>query len=178
MYMKDSLNTELPFQGHFFNAANPAARFTPAGPDHAQIASVNGVVDYLEAFYTHHRGDDAPVGEKAGVVRDLFRDQESSLLRPLLDFLSGHPRVRLIGKDRVGSRAPTVAFTVDGQVSAELAKKLAGMDLGVGVGHFYAYRLIEALGIDTDDGVLRASFVHYTHPDEVARLVEGLDQLI
>jgi len=50
--------------------------------------------------------------------------------------------------------------------------------LGVGVGHFYAYRLVEALGIDTDDGVLRSSFVHYTSPDEVSRLIEALDALL
>jgi selenocysteine lyase/cysteine desulfurase len=38
--------------------------------------------------------------------------------------------------------------------------------------------LIEALGIDTDDGVLRTSFVHYTTEDEVTRLIQALDDLI
>jgi selenocysteine lyase/cysteine desulfurase len=55
---------------------------------------------------------------------------------------------------------------------------LADRNLGVGVGHFYAYRAVEALGIDIDDGVVRASFVHYTHPDEVSRLISTLDELI
>ena len=41
--------------------------------------------------------------------------------------------------------------------------------LGVGVGNFYAYRLIQALGIDTEDGAVRVSFVHYTSKDEVDR---------
>ena len=39
-------------------------------------------------------------------------------------------------------------------------------------------RLIEALGYDNDDGVVRASFVHYTSPEEVTRLIEALDQLL
>ena len=79
---------------------------------------------------------------------------------------------------RAVGRAPTAAFTVDGHSSMELGAKLADLKLGVGTGHFYAYRLIEALGIDIDDGVLRTSFVHYTSAEEVTRLIRALDQLI
>jgi cysteine desulfurase family protein (TIGR01976 family) len=178
MYLRRGLNSELPYQGHFFNASKPSARFTPAGPDHAQIAAVNGVMDYMDTVAAQHGHAQAPVGMRAEAVRTLFREQESALLQPLLDFLSAHPKVRLIGKDRAPVRAPTVAFTAEGWRSMELARRLAEFDLGVGVGHFYAYRLVEALGIDTDDGVLRTSFVHYTSPDEVTRLIEALDTLL
>jgi cysteine desulfurase family protein (TIGR01976 family) len=177
MFMSKQLNAELPYQGHFFNAGIPAARFTPAGPDHAQIASVNGVMDYMEAVYQHHHGGDAPVQQQAAAVRSLFRDHESVLAQPLLDYLSAHPKVRLIGKERAIDRAPTVAFTVDGHRSSELATRLTEFKVGIGVGHFYAYRLVEALGIDMAEGALRASFVHYTSPDEITQLIEALDQL-
>ena len=99
-------------------------------------------------------------------------------MQPLLDYLSGNPKIHVIGKDRATGRAPTVAFTVDGCSSEELGSKLAELKLGVGVGHFYAYRLVEALDIDLDDGVVRASFVHYTAPDEVQQLIRALDSLI
>jgi cysteine desulfurase family protein (TIGR01976 family) len=178
MYLNRRLNEKLPYQGHFFNAGNPQARFTPAGPDHAQIASVNGVMDYMDAVYRHHHGEQGGVAERAAAVRDLFRDQETRLLQPLLDFLVSHPGVRLIGKDRAAGRAPTVAFTVPGRSPAVLGRMLGERGLGVGVGHFYAYRLVEALGIDTEEGVLRISFVHYTHPDEVRRLTETLDAVL
>ncbi|MEE8496572.1 MAG: aminotransferase class V-fold PLP-dependent enzyme [Xanthomonadales bacterium] len=178
MVMAKELNRDLPYQGHFFNAGIPAARFTPAGPDHAQIASVNGVLDYMEAVYQHHHGEDAPEVHKAAAVMNLFRRQESKLLQPLLDFLCGHPKVHLIGRKNAQGRAPTIAFTADGHRSSELASQLSGFKLGVGVGHFYAYRLIEALGIDTEDGALRTSFVHYTSADEVARLITALDILL
>ena len=108
----------------------------------------------------------------------LFRGHESKLLQPLLDFLSGHPKVRLIGRKEAAGRAPTVSFTAIGHRSSELASQLAKSRLGVGVGHFYAYRLVEALGIDIEEGALRTSFVHYTSPDEVSRLIEALDQLL
>jgi cysteine desulfurase family protein (TIGR01976 family) len=178
MYLSSDLNAELPYQGHFFNAGIPSARFTPAGPDHAQIATVNGVVDYMEAIHAHHFDDAAPVEQQAERVRGLFREHESDLLQPLLDYLVSHPKIRMIGKDRAAVRAPTAAFTVEGHSSTELGTKLADRKLGVGVGHFYAYRLIEALGIDTDDGVLRTSFVHYTSEEEVTLLIEALDDLI
>ena len=75
-------------------------------------------------------------------------------------------------------RAPTVAFSTEKSRSTEIAAKLAEFGLGVGAGDFYAYRLVESLGYDMDDGVVRASFVHYTSPEEIDRLITALDQLI
>ncbi|MBT8047632.1 MAG: aminotransferase class V-fold PLP-dependent enzyme [Xanthomonadales bacterium] len=178
MYIDRDLNAELPYQGHYFNALKPSARFTPAGPDHAQIAAVNGVMDYMDSVYQHHHDADVPPSARAAAVHELFRSQETMLLQPLLDYLAGHSAVRLIGKQRAALRAPTVAFTVEGRNSMELAARLGERGLGVGAGHFYAYRLVEALGYDPDDGVLRASFVHYTTSEEITRLIRTLDELI
>jgi cysteine desulfurase family protein (TIGR01976 family) len=178
MVMGRELNESLPYQGHFFNAKKPAYRFTPAGPDHAQIAAVNGVVDYLEEVYEQHFAAPAGPLEQAGAVQELFRARETELLQPLLDYLDAQPRVRLIGRTAAAARAPTVAFSVDGQSSQEIAKALARQGIGVGAGDFYAYRLVKALGYDMADGVVRASFVHYTSKEEVERLVTALDALI
>jgi selenocysteine lyase/cysteine desulfurase len=174
MYLRREVNAALPNQGHFFNDGKPGARFTPAGPDHAQIASVNGVMDYMDAVSDRHGLKDKPAAARAAAVRELFRKHESGLLQPLLDLLTKHPTVRLIGRARAAERAPTVAFTVEGRRSAEIAGKLAAAKLGVGVGNFYAYRLIKSLGIDTDDGAVRLSFVHYTSKEEVDRLIEQI----
>ncbi len=177
MALRRELNAGLPSQGHFFNAGKAGARFTPAGPDHAQIAAVNGLMEYLDAVAHRHGFGSEPVRTRAAAVRNLFRDHETNLLQPLLDYLSDHPRVRMIGRVHAAERAPTVAFTVDGHRPRELASRLSDFGLGVGAGHFYAYRLMEALGIHPDDGVLRASFVHYTSPQEVTRLIMALDTL-
>ncbi len=177
MVMRKALNERLPNQGHFFNENHSTDRFTPAGPDHAQIAAVNGVVDYLEAIYTHHFDEPKmTAARKATAVRELFQQAERKNLQALLGFLAGHPKTRLLGSDSTENRAPTVSISIVDQTPDELAKKLAEDKLGLGVGHFYAYRLIEALGINTDEGVLRASFVHYTTEEEVNRLIEALDQ--
>lgn len=178
MYVRAALAAQLPSQAHFFKGDALPGRFTPAGPDHAQVAAVNGVIDYLEAVAARHGHGQRSVPEQAAAVRHLFREHESELLQPLLDFLATHPRVRLIGATRASSRAPTVAFTVAGQSSSALARQLADLHIGVGNGNFYAYRLLQALGIDTAEGVVRASFVHYTSAAEVDRLIAALAQLL
>jgi selenocysteine lyase/cysteine desulfurase len=108
----------------------------------------------------------------------LFHQAESALLSPLLEFLSGHPRVRLIGSAQAVDRAPTVAFTAEGLSSVAVAQALARRGIGVGHGNFYAYRLMQALGIDPDEGVVRASFVHYTSVAEVDRLSAALASIL
>jgi cysteine desulfurase family protein (TIGR01976 family) len=179
MAMRRSINEWLPNQGHFFNADKPAARFTPAGPDHVQIAAVNGVVDYLETVHDHHFGAATDgAADKALRVKRLFQEHEHSIAQALLDFIAAHPRTRLIGKAAMDSRAPTVSFAVTGQRAAGLASKLGAVNIGVGVGHCYARRLIEALGLDPAEGVLRASLVHYTSEAEVDRLIASLDSLL
>lgn len=178
MYIRDSLNAELPYQGHFFNANKAGARFTPAGPDHGQIAAVNGVVDYMEAVHDHHADAAATTAEKAATVRALFHEQETTLLQPLLDYLGNHPAVRMLGLQKANSRAPTVAFDVPGRSVSEIAAALGEQGLGVGVGNFYAYRLMEALGVNPDEGVLRVSFTHYTLAEEIDRLLRALDELL
>ena len=177
MVVRADLASELPSQAHFFKGDVLAGRLTPAGPDHAQVAAVNGVVDYMEAVAAQHGHGGHPVQAQAAAVRCLFREWETERLQPLLDFLRDHRKVRLIGATDATARAPTVAFTVTGQSSAAIARRLAELRIGVGSGHFYAYRLIQALGIDTTDGVVRTSFVHYTSRQDVDRLIAALEAL-
>jgi cysteine desulfurase family protein (TIGR01976 family) len=179
MAMRRDINKRLPNQGHFFNTHDPTSRFTPAGPDHAQIVSVNGVIDYFEKVYEHHFGaQEVSAVSKTNKVRALFQHAERHNLQPLLDFLSQRKNVRLIGKDQTKKRAPTVSFTVEGRDPQEVAKALAQRNIGIGNGHCYAYRLIEALGIPLERGVVRTSFVHYTRQEEVQRLLGALDEIL
>jgi cysteine desulfurase family protein (TIGR01976 family) len=179
MFMSKKLNEQLPNQGHFFNADHPTDRFTPAGPDHAQIASVNGIIDYFESVYSHHYGeDDTSALRKTNRVRALFQHAERRNLQPLLDFLSQRHGVRLIGKSITKNRAPTVAFTVEGRDPADIAAALAQRRIGIGNGNCYAHRLMGALGLEPDHGVVRLSFVHYTSKEERTLLMEALDQIL
>ena len=179
MVMRKAVNEQLPYQGHFFNENHPTDRFTPAGPDHAQIASVNGVIDYFEAVYSHHFGENEVTAiKKTSAVRALFQHTERRNLQPLLDFLKHRQGVRLIGKPVTKHRAPTVSLTVEGRNPEEIAAELAGQKIGVGNGNCYAYRIMGALDIPPDEGVVRLSFVHYTRQEELNRLMEALDRIL
>ena len=177
MYLRREVNAALPNQGHFFNEGLPGKRFTPAGPDHAQIAAVNGVADYMEAIADHH-GLGAGARNGGRRAQGCFAAHETTLLQPLLDFLVAAPESAAHRPHaRSGSRADGRFHGAGKELGRARERTLRG-GFGVGVGNFYAYRLVKALGIDTDDGAVRVSFVHYTSKDEVDRLLRELDRCL
>ena len=177
MVVRRALAAALPNQGHYFNADQPSKRLVPAGPDHAQVAACAGIADYVEAVHAHHFGGTAEPRTMAARVHDLQRAAETRLLAPLLDWLAARNDLRLIGPRSPEGRVPTVSLRC-GRPGEALAADLAAHGIMAGGGHFYAVRLIEALGIDPGHGVLRLSFVHYTHPDEVARAIDAIDAVL
>lgn len=179
MVVRHELADALPSQAHYFNAGYRTKKFTPAGPDHAQIAASAGMVDYIEALYAHHFSGAAETSltAKTEAVHDLSRAYETEALQPLLDYLADRNSVRLIGPKEAAAKAPTVA--VHSQTRAEtLAAALASRGVMAGGGDFYGVRCLEGLGIDPDHGVLRLSFVHYTRKEDVTALIGALDEVL
>ena len=168
MTIRRDWGMELPAQCHAFNADHLEKRFTPAGPDHAQVAACAGIADYLDALSRHHGG---------ARPHDLMRAQETALLPPLLDYLKGCNDLRLLGPVEAAARAPTVAVDL-GRDPVPVAKALAAHGVMAAGGDFYAQRPLRAMGIDPDVGVLRLSFVHYTAPEEIDRLIAALDAVL
>ncbi|KAA0916591.1 aminotransferase class V-fold PLP-dependent enzyme [Aquicoccus porphyridii] len=174
MVIRRELGAQLPNQAHYFNAGTLYKRFTPAGPDHAQVAACAGMVDYVDALAEHH-GIGGSVSERASAVHDMMRAHEVRLLQPLLDALRGRNDLRVLGPDRAEMRAPTVAVALR-EPGIEAARRLAGHGIMAGGGDFYAVRALEAMGVEPRHGVLRLSFVHYTSADEVDRLIGALER--
>lgn len=42
----------------------------------------------------------------------------------------------------------------------------------------YGYRIVAALGLNIDDGVVRISAVHYNTIDEIDRVIQVLDMIL
>ncbi len=177
MTIKRALGEKLPNQGHYFNADCLYKRFTPAGPDHAQIAASAGMADYIDALYAHHANGAADTNGRGAYVHDLMRAHEVKLLQPLLDYLGDKNSVRLLGPRDATKKAPTVAVGLQ-QKGSDAAEKLAKLGIMAGGGDFYGVRCLQAQGIDPDHGVLRVSFVHYTKKQEVDKLISALDQVL
>ena len=177
MVIRRELGMKLPNQGHYFNADSLYKRFTPAGPDHAQVAACAGMADYVDEVYQHHSTDKVAPAERCQMVHDLFRDYEVSLTQPILDYLTTKNSAELIGPTSAEGRAPTIAVKL--QIPGEeAAKKMASFGVMAGGGDFYAVRPLKALSIEPEHGVLRLSFVHYTAPKDIDRLLSALDQVI
>lgn len=178
MVIRRALAELLPNQGHHFNAGSLYKRFTPAGPDHAQVAACAGMADYVDALYAHHGGSgDATPAARGAAVHDLMRAHETRLLQRLLDAVKDRNSVRLIGPATAQGRAPTVALAL-GRPGEDVARDLAPHGIMAGGGDFYAGRALGAMGVDPDKGVLRLSFTHYTSDAEMDQLLTALDAVL
>lgn len=177
LLMAEDFGAELPNQGHFFNAGSLYKRFTPAGPDHAQIAASAGMADYVDALFAHHVAGNADPAERNRRVHDLMRAQEIAVIAPLLDYLAARNDLRLIGPRRAENRAPTVAVALD-RAAEPVSEALGQRGVACWAGDFYAVRPLQAMGVDPGLGVLRMSAAHYTSPGDVSRLIAALDEVL
>ncbi|MEO0605125.1 MAG: aminotransferase class V-fold PLP-dependent enzyme, partial [Myxococcota bacterium] len=174
MTVRREVMAELANQSHGFNDGVIGKRLVPAGPDHAQVAAVGGVIDYLDALHDHHFDDPAVPLERARRTHDLLQAQERSTLAPLLGFLVERDGIRVLGPTSAEERAPTVACDTE-RAPRAIAAALGELGIMASWGHFYAPRIVQRMGLDPARGVLRMSFTHYTSDDDVQVLIAALD---
>ncbi len=177
MVVRRQIGFELPNQGHYFNGEDLYKRFTPAGPDHAQVAASAGMADYIDSLAAHHGFGSGSPAERGAAVHDLMRDHEIALMQPLLDYLAARNDLRLIGPRDAERRAPTIAVALD-RPGEDVARDLAAHGIMAGGGDFYAVRPLQAMGVDLKRGVLRLSFVHYTSRAEIDQLLDALQKVL
>jgi len=177
MVIRRELAGTLPNQGHAFNADVPYKRFTPAGPDHAQVAACAGIADYIDSLAAHHGIAAEGACARNRAVRELMQAHERSLLQPLLDMLAARNDLRLLGPRMAEKRVPTVAVALN-RPGEEVAAALAPHGIMAGGGDFYAVRPLQSMGVAPERGVLRMSFVHYTTREEVDRLMAALETVL
>lgn len=183
LYGKRDRLLEARGQYHYFiDEDQIAAKLNPAGPNHESIACLAGIGEYFEALADHHSNSPAnSFHGRVAAVFDLFTAHEETMAVKFADFLKSKPSVRIIGRatGNAAERATTFSFTVQGRRSGEIPPLLEPDRIAIGNGHFYAKRLVEAVGIeDADDGVVRCSMVHYNTMDEVDRLIASLDKVL
>ncbi|RDL44902.1 nitrogen fixation protein NifS [Marinomonas piezotolerans] len=178
MVIRDAMAELLGNQAHYFNGDLRHKWFVPAGPDHAQVAASRGVIDYFDRLHDHHFEKTSSVQERATRVRQLLHDADLNLLPALLEYVSEHPKLTLVGPANANRRAATISVLPTDQTPQELAAKLVKQGIICGAGHFYAVRLLEALGVNPDTGVLRLSFVHYTSQEDINRLINALEKAL
>jgi cysteine desulfurase family protein (TIGR01976 family) len=142
--------------------------------NHEGIAGAAAAVDFLASL--------APGVTRRERLRAALQQVHARgdvLFTRLWDGLSKTECVHLYGPPPGTPRTPTIAFTVDGVPSIEVAKKLAQRGLFLSHGDFYAMTVVERLG-QSPHGLVRAGCSCYTTSEEVDRLaasVRALSQL-
>ena len=134
-------------------------RFDLGTSQHELLAGFVAAVDYVDSL-----------GWEAIV------EHETALGERFLDHLPD--AVTLHGVPTMEGRVPTFCFSVPGHTARSVAEHLAARDVAVWWGNYYALETMRHLGLDADDGAVRAGIVHYNTAAEVDRLLGRLAELV
>src|SRR2546430_11937056 len=136
--------------------------------NHEGIVGASAAVDFLASL-----APGATRRERLRAGLEQLHDRGNALITQAWEGLSDMAHVRLHGPPPGRARTPTIAFTVNGMPSIEVAKKLAERGLFLSHGDFYAMTVVERLG-QTPHGLVRAGCACYTTPEEIDRLLAGV----
>jgi selenocysteine lyase/cysteine desulfurase len=182
LYGKRVLLKDARNQNHFFiTDDNVAYKFLPGGPSHEFAAGCVGMADYFDRLHAHHKLEPAnSFHARLRQVYGLIGAHEARLANKVEAFLMTRPGVRIVGRrpSSDGRVAPVIAFYVPGRPSADIVAKLNAQQIAIGNADFWAARLIKALGLNNDDGVVRIGLAHYNDDRDVERLLTALDRAL
>jgi cysteine desulfurase family protein (TIGR01976 family) len=152
-------------------ADDPPEHLETGTLNHEGVVGAGAAVDFLASL-------SGGAGRRAALRRTFaaLHERGQRLLERMWDGLSGIPGVTLYGPPPSRPRTPTVAFTVAGRTSGEVARALARRALFLSHGDFYAATVVERLG-QAAHGVVRAGAACYTTDEEVERLIEGVAEV-
>jgi cysteine desulfurase family protein (TIGR01976 family) len=139
--------------------------------NHEGIVGAAAAVDYLASL--------AQGGDRRGRLTAVFAElhrRGQQLVERLWSRLAAIDGVTLYGPPPKHPRTPTVAFTVRGLGSEQVAARLARRAVFVSNGDFYASTAVRRLG-HAEDGVVRAGCACYTTAEEVDRLADGVAEI-
>ncbi len=180
LYGKEEILKKLPNQNHQFLEKSYPYTINPGGPNHEELASLIGIYEYMMELYSHHfDNENLSTREKISSVNNLFAKHEEEVTNPVLEYINSRKDLRLIGKNKIlnKNRAPTISFISKNKSSMEVSKILVSANIATRNDNFYAWRCLDALGIDHDDGLVRLSLVHYNNKSDVNKLMNALEKI-
>ena len=138
--------------------------------NHEGIVGAAAAVDFLASLAGD--GQESRRAALETTFNELHARGERLLAR-LWSGLAEIDGVTLYGPQPGTPRTPTIAFTVRGRSTDDVAVALAKHGLFVSNGDFYAATVVERLG-RIPDGLVRAGCACYTSEEEVDRLIDGV----
>jgi cysteine desulfurase family protein (TIGR01976 family) len=151
----------------------PGHRFETGTLSHEAMAGFVAAVDYLASLGA---GDD--LASKLSNAYAVIGVHEAGLAETLGAGIADLKSLRLVGLPAESPRrAPTFGFVPEGPTPRELAGRLGSAGIYVWDGNFFAKRVVETLGLDLEEGLLRVGLAHYNTASEVERFLEVLQNL-
>ncbi len=153
----------------------PAPDYAPENAEtgtqnHEGMVGAAAAVEYLASL-----GGAASLRENLRHVFHETHARNMALFTRLWNALSSIPRVTLYGPPPDSARTPTLAFTIEGCTSTDAARRLSEKGLFLSHGDFYAYTIVQRLGL-APEGLIRAGCGIYTTEDEIDRLIDAVSQ--
>jgi cysteine desulfurase family protein (TIGR01976 family) len=180
LWGRRELLLSLPSLNHFFIGPEVIPyKLQPGNVNYELSYGCIGIHEYLRDTGTA-LGAVGSTRQRMQAAFDAFALHEDALAERLLTWLRGKRAVRIIGHATAqdAGRVPTISFVVAGVESGSIVRHVDAHGIGIRYGDFYARRLIEALGLQAQGGVIRASIAHYNTPGEIDRLIQHLDEVI
>ena len=147
-------------------------RFETGTPAFELMAGAVAAVDHLAGL------DDTATGSRRQRLlasMEAVRRYESSVFSRLDSGLRSLLHVYVLGAP--AKPAPTVSFSVEGWKPRAVTEELARRGICAWDGNYYAYELMESLGVGELGGAVRVGLVHYNTAHEVDRLLDALAEL-
>lgn len=138
--------------------------------NHEGIAGAAAAVNFLASL-----ANASTRRERLDLAFGQLHERGKPLIEQLWNGLQEINGVRVYGPPPDRTRTPTIAFTINGMSSTQVAKRLANRGLFLSDGDFYAMTVIERLG---QAGVIRAGCACYTTDEEVERLLAAVRALM
>ena len=153
----------------------PGHRFETGTLAHENIAGFVAAIDYLASLGA---GDD--LGGRLDSAFSAIQSRETELAHQLVHELDGFANVRVAGVQEAdpNKRVGTIGLVVEGRRPVMLARALGEKGIYTWNGNFYAQGVVEHLGLDLDDGLLRLGLMHYNTGAEIERCLEQLARLV
>jgi len=139
--------------------------------NHEGIAGAAAAVDFFASLSPRETRR-----ESLNAAFSNLHERGDELVRQLWDGLSEIESVDLFGPSPGEPRTPTIAFTIAGVSSTDVARRLAERGLFLSNGDFYAATVVERLGL-RNDGLVRAGCACYTTGEEIERLIDGVRRI-
>ena len=176
MYGKYDELAKLESINHYFIGKDTIPyKLQPGNMNFELTYSTIGIIEYYEEMYRHHfENKNADFSDRLNKTFEIIAKHEEDLASLLLNYLKGIPEIRIIGNPNADAslRVPTISFVHETYKSDEIVEKVDEHRIGIRFGDFYAKKLIQTLGLEEMNGVVRVSLVHYNTKEEVNSLIK------